>query len=64
MVKAKVVNFLEEKQKEQGASEKSSAMNESEHLDELLDFLYKTISNTCRDLATKIFESFFDQKPQ
>ena len=34
-------------------------MNESEHSDELFDFLYKT-SNAS---ATKIFESLVDQKP-
>ena len=39
-------------------------MNESEHSDELFDFLYKTSNNTCQDSATKIFESFVDQKPQ
>ena len=39
-------------------------MNESEHLDELFDLLYKTDNNTCRDRATKLFESFVDQKPQ
>ena len=49
----------------QDASDESSNMNESEHSDKLFDFfLYKTSNNTCRDLTTKIFESFVDQKPQ
>ena len=39
-------------------------MNESEHSDELFDFLHKISNNTCRDSATKIFKSFVDQKPQ
>ena len=39
-------------------------MNESEHFDELFDFFYKANNNSCRDRATKIFESFVDQKPQ
>ena len=61
-VKAKVVNLLCEKLKR--AFDKSSDMNESEHSDKLFDFSYKTNNNTCRDSATKIFESFVDQKPQ
>ena len=39
-------------------------MNESEHLDEMFDFLCKTKNNTYRDSATKIFESFVGHKSQ
>ena len=63
-VEAKVVNLLQEKSEAQDASNESSNMNESEHLDILFDVLYKTSNNTCRDSATKIFESFVNQKPQ
>ena len=63
-VEAKVVNLLQEKLEAQDASDESSDMSESEHSDELFDFLRKTSNNTCRDSATKIFKSFFDQKPQ
>ena len=57
-------NFLQEKQEAQDASDESSELNENEHLDKLFDFLYKTNNNTkWRDCATKIFESFVDQKP-
>ena len=59
--KAKVTNSLHEKLEAQDASDKSSNMNESEHSDELFDFLHKTSNNTCRDSATKFFESFVDQ---
>ena len=48
----------------QDASEESSDMNESEHLDELFDFLFKTNNNTCLDRVTKISENFVDHKPQ
>ena len=60
-VKLKVVNLQQKKLNR--AFDKSSNMNESEHSDKLFDFLYKTTNNTCRDSATKIFESFVDQKP-
>ena len=53
--KAKVTNLLEEKLEAQDASDESSDMNESEHSEELFDFLLKTSIHTCRDRATKIF---------
>ena len=39
-------------------------MNESEHSDELYDFLDKTSNNASLGKATTIFESFGDQMPQ
>ena len=63
-VKAKVVDLLQEKLEAQHASDESSDMNASEHSEKLFDFSYKTSNNTCRNSATKIFESFVDQKPQ
>ena len=62
-VKAKAVHLLPEKLKRKMLLMRA-AMNESEHYDKLSDFLYKTSNNTCRDSATKIFESFVDQKPK
>ena len=62
--KAKVTNLLQEKLEAQDASDESCDMNESQHSDELFDFLRKTCNNTCRDSATKSFKSFVDQKPQ
>ena len=56
MVKAKVVNWLQEKLETQHASDETSDMNGSEHSDKLFDFLYKTSNNTCPDCAIKIFE--------
>ena len=45
-LKAKVTNLLEEKLEAQDASDESNDMNESEHSDELFDFLLKTRINT------------------
>ena len=56
--KAKVTNLLQEKLEAQGASDASSDMIESEHSDELFNFLHKTSHNICRGSATKIFKSF------
>ena len=62
--KAKVTNLLQEKLEGQDASDESSDMNESEHLDELFDFSPKRSNSTCRDSAIKFFLSFVDQQPQ
>ena len=42
----------------------SRDMNRSKDFDAAFDFLYKTSRtyNTCQDSATKIFESFVNQK--
>ena len=48
----------------QDASDESNDLNKSEYSDKVFDFLFKTNNNTCQDRATKIFESFVDQKPQ
>ena len=45
-LKAKVTNLLEEKLEAQDASDESNDMNESEHSEELFDFLLKTSINT------------------
>ena len=60
----KVFNLFQEKLEERDAFDEGGDMNESEHSDELFDFLNKTCNNTCRDSATKIFESFVDLKLQ
>ena len=63
--KAKVTNLLQEKYlKAQDASDESSEMSESEHSDELFDFLHEASNNTFQDSATKIFKSFVNQKAQ
>ena len=55
MFQAKVTNLLPEKLEGQDASDESSNMNKSEHLDKLFDFLHKTNINTCRDSTAKVF---------
>ena len=45
--KAKVTNLLQEILEAQDASDESSDLNESEHSDQLFDFLHKTSNNTC-----------------
>ena len=62
--KAKVTDLLQEILEAQDASDESSDLNESEHSDQLFDFLHKTSNNTCRDSATKFLKSFSNQKPQ
>ena len=55
-VKGRVVNLFLEKLEVQDTSGESSDMNESENLDELFYFLYKTRSTTSCDRTTKIFD--------
>ena len=57
--KAKVVNLLQEKLEAQEASDESTDMSESEHLDKLFDFfLYKASNNTCQWLCYNDFWKF------
>ena len=63
-VKATVANLLLEKWEAQGASNEDNNLTESEHLDKIFDFLYKTSNNPCRNSARIILESFVVQKPQ
>ena len=55
----KAANLLQEKLEAQDASD--GDMTESELSKELFHFVYKTNNITCRDSATKTFESFVDQ---